>query len=236
VIQKKELSINGWNFVWFQVPRRRRISIHLSPGNPWTIKSPVSCTKTELQKFVYDQAEWIKKSIQKWPQPAPPWRERNRILFLGQICELKHSKTLLKKPFFSIYNNEICLFWPHGKEASDSSLSIAFKVFAQKTIPIIIEPMLKKWTHKIEQNPSSIRYRWMRSRWGSCSSRKEITFNSRLILAPLGIIEYVVVHELTHLFEMNHSQKFWKRIETALPQFKEHEKWLKDKSLDTFCY
>lgn len=64
--------------------------------------------------------------------------------------------------------------------------------------------------------------------WGSCSSKKNLNFNWKLILMPPEIMEYVVVHELSHLFEMNHSKKFWKIVETYLPDYKVRRKWLKD--------
>lgn len=66
------------------------------------------------------------------------------------------------------------------------------------------------------------------SRWGSCSSSRKISFATKLLLLPLPIIDYVIVHELAHLKEMNHSAKFWKHVENAMPNYKIHRKWLKD--------
>jgi predicted metal-dependent hydrolase len=66
------------------------------------------------------------------------------------------------------------------------------------------------------------------SRWGSCSASGTIRLSSRLLLAPLDVIDYVIIHELAHLIEFNHSNKFWKLVETAMPNYQEKEKWLKD--------
>jgi hypothetical protein len=65
-------------------------------------------------------------------------------------------------------------------------------------------------------------------RWGSCSSKKNLNFNWRLIMAPTPIIDYVVIHELSHLVEQNHSKKFWRLVEQIMPDYKEHKKWLRD--------
>lgn len=64
------------------------------------------------------------------------------------------------------------------------------------------------------------------SRWGSCSSSGKISFSTKLLLLPQNIIDYVIVHELAHLKEMNHSPKFWKHVENAMPDYRTHRKWL----------
>jgi hypothetical protein len=66
------------------------------------------------------------------------------------------------------------------------------------------------------------------SRWGSCSRSGTIRLSSRLLLAPPDVIDYVIIHELAHLVEFNHSNQFWKTVETAMPDYKEKEKWLKE--------
>ena len=70
--------------------------------------------------------------------------------------------------------------------------------------------------------------RAQRTRWGSCSARGTISLNWRLMLAPPDILDYVVVHELCHSKEMNHSRAFWERVETILPDYKRRRKWLKE--------
>lgn len=66
------------------------------------------------------------------------------------------------------------------------------------------------------------------SRWGSCSIHRKISFSTKLLLLPSEIIDYVIVHELAHLKEMNHSSKFWKHVENAMPEFQKHRNWLKE--------
>lgn len=80
---------------------------------------------------------------------------------------------------------------------------------------------------KIGVNYGRITIRNQRSRWGSCSSRGNLNFNCLLMLTPPEIIDYVVVHELCHRLEMNHSRFFWAEVERVLPDYKKCEKWLK---------
>jgi len=74
----------------------------------------------------------------------------------------------------------------------------------------------------------SIRIRDQKTRWGSCSAKGNLNFNWRLMLAPPRVLDYVVVHELCHRKEMNHSKAFWNAVETVLPDYKQLKKWLKD--------
>ena len=73
-----------------------------------------------------------------------------------------------------------------------------------------------------------ITIRMQKSRWGSCSGRGNLNFNCLLMRTPDEIIDYVVVHELCHLKEMNHSPAFWAEVEKILPDYKERRKWLRD--------
>ena len=73
-----------------------------------------------------------------------------------------------------------------------------------------------------------ITIRNQRSRWGSCSSKGNLNFNCLLMLCPEEVRDYVVIHELCHRMEMNHSLKFWAQVERVCPAYKLHRKWLKD--------
>ena len=81
-----------------------------------------------------------------------------------------------------------------------------------------------------------IAIRDQRTRWGSCSSRGTLSFNWRLVLAPLAVAEYVVVHELCHLREPNHSPRFWQLVAAARPGYREQRRWLADHGWELQAY
>ncbi len=93
----------------------------------------------------------------------------------------------------------------------------------------IIEYNVEKYTKKLEVYPSKITIKDMKSAWGSCSSKKNISFNVKLAIENQKIIEYVVLHELVHLKEMNHSKRFWNTVEKNMPEYKLIRKKLKRK-------
>lgn len=73
----------------------------------------------------------------------------------------------------------------------------------------------------------SVRLKYNKSNWGSCSNKNNINLSSRLLFAPEVVIDYVIIHELAHLIEMNHSARFWSIVSNVMPSYKEKEAWLK---------
>ena len=101
---------------------------------------------------------------------------------------------------------------------------IALAEAALKVIPERVEYFAKV----IGVTYGKITIRNQKTRWGSCSSKGNLNFNCLLMLAPSEVLDYVVVHELCHRKQMNHSKAFWLEVEKVLPNYKEVRKWLKE--------
>ncbi|QEE13039.1 M48 family metallopeptidase [Bartonella krasnovii] len=98
----------------------------------------------------------------------------------------------------------------------------------KKQAALIITPLVTHYAHQVERKVKSICYKDTRSRWGSCSIDKRLSFSWRLIMAPKEVVEYVVAHEVAHLVEMNHGPRFWALCEKLCPDSKTHRAWLKE--------
>lgn len=103
----------------------------------------------------------------------------------------------------------------------------ALKAWYMERAKEIISERVSFYQNQIGEKVSSIRIKDVRSRWGSCSSKRNLNFNWRLVMAPLPVLDYVVVHELCHLKEMNHSKEFWKLVREVLPDYQQQREWLK---------
>lgn len=92
----------------------------------------------------------------------------------------------------------------------------------------IIPDKVSYYANQMNVSYGRITIRNQKTRWGSCSSKGNLSFNCLLMLTPPEVVDYVVVHELCHRMEMNHSEKFWEQVERVIPDYKVHRKWLKD--------
>lgn len=112
-------------------------------------------------------------------------------------------------------------------EKSDPRLSYLEKKYRHAAKQYIYE-RVEYYLPLIGGHYSSIRIGDQKTRWGSCSSNKTLSFSWRLMLAPPRVLDYVVIHEICHLTHMNHSKEFWALVASIDPDYKEHRKWLKD--------
>jgi predicted metal-dependent hydrolase len=97
---------------------------------------------------------------------------------------------------------------------------------ARQAVRELVTMLIDEEAPAIGVRPQRVQIRDQRSRWGSCSTRGTLSFNWRLVLAPLEVLDYVVVHELCHLREPNHSRRFWKLVEEHRPDWRAHRDWL----------
>ncbi len=88
----------------------------------------------------------------------------------------------------------------------------------------MIEPLVQKWSKIMGVRPQNVGYRYNKSRWGSCSAKDRLNFNTKLAMMHHDFVEYVVVHELAHIRHKNHSKAFWDEVERFLPDFRERKK------------
>lgn len=111
---------------------------------------------------------------------------------------------------------------PYGKITYEDMLKLAS--LAKETLP----PRVKMFARRIGVTYGRITIRNQKTRWGSCSSKGNLNFNCLLMLTPPDVQDYVIVHELCHRKQMNHSPLFWAEVEKILPGYKKQKKWLRD--------
>ncbi len=93
---------------------------------------------------------------------------------------------------------------------------------------VLVHERVAFWAPRIGVSPNRIAIRDQRSRWGSCSTKGNLNFNYRLVFLPIELVDYVIVHELCHLHEFNHSERFWGHVEIHLPEYPLHKSALRE--------
>jgi predicted metal-dependent hydrolase len=121
----------------------------------------------------------------------------------------------------------------HGDEQdAEAAILRWYRRVARERIGAAVEREAKR----LAVAPGALSIRDQRSRWGSCSRRGDLSFSWRLVIAPLSVLDYVVVHELCHLVQPNHSAAFWRLVDDALPGWRDRAAWLRDHADELHSY
>lgn len=204
---------------------RRSVSIYLYPNKPIKVVANKNTSQRVIVDFLLAKKTWIEKSFKKFAEIAAEFPEKKiqaseRFLFLGVHRELRVVITLHKKIFVSATDQQLLLHIPRDKWSADTPLQEhptalrEVRHFYKREAVKILTERVRHWSQQMGLHPRQVKFREQRTRWGSCSSNKVINLNWRLIVFPLEIIDYVIVHELAHLAHMNHSPEFWSLVET----------------------
>ncbi len=112
------------------------------------------------------------------------------------------------------------------RELNEEELKRNLKKFYISSCKKIVGERIKKYQMQLRVKPKTVEVVESIAKWGSCSSSKNLTFNYRLAMAPIEVIDYVIIHELCHLIHMNHDRSFWRRVGSIMPDYKEKEEFL----------
>lgn len=112
------------------------------------------------------------------------------------------------------------------KQLEDEKIRQALKRFYYKQCKALVEKRIISNQSYFKQKPRSIRITDSKTTWGTCDSNQQLTFNWRLAMAPMKVIDYVVVHEMCHMVHLNHDRSFWRLVGKIMPDYEEQENWL----------
>lgn len=147
------------------------------------------------------------------------------ITILGEKFEVEFSQNHFVKPNVEKHENKLVV---HKGETSGMSHKQILLLWLKKESKNFIQRRAKAFAASYDFKFAKVAIRDQSTRWGSCSSQGNLNFNWRLYLAPIEILDYVIIHELSHTKQMNHSQKFWDIVESILPDYKERRKNLRE--------
>jgi predicted metal-dependent hydrolase len=204
--------------------RRKTVALIIQRDGSLTVRAPLQMPEFTIQEFVQTHAEWIRKK-QAQAKAAPPSPKRSYSKGESFLYQGK------EYPLTIVAHQRSGISFSGGKfHLAHSSLPKARQTFIRwyKTqARMVISERIAFLAKKNKFTYQKIRISSARTRWGSCSTNGTLSFTWRLVMAPAEVIDYVVVHELTHTQIRNHSSKFWHRVAEIMPEYKQYVSWLK---------
>ena len=208
--------------------RRKTMTLRVDRQGRVVIRVPFYAVKKEIDRFFEQNGAWVarklaeRRAIQEMCKPKSfvPGEE---FLFLGKSYPLRLGETNGKVPTLSFCPRGFALPENHFAKARD----LFVKWYKTRAREKITEKVLD-FSKRLNLIPQGIRLTTARTQWGSCSPDNRLSFNWKLVMAADAFIDYVVAHELLHIKEKNHSPRFWKALESFMPDYKERKAWLDD--------
>ncbi len=211
-----------FNDVKIKRSRRNTMSLHLLPGGIIEVRAPLLMPTFLIKGFVKKHFLWIEKRIGGVAQnvaKTKTFRDGEFFEFLG----VKYPLVIGNYSRIEILNGKL-----HFPNALLFRAKIEMENWYIRQAKELIKSQVEHYSKEMGTTYVSISFSNTKSKWGSCTHDNRLQFNWRLILAPLLVVRYVVIHELAHTMEKNHSHKFWSRVAVFNPSYKQQIKWLKN--------
>jgi predicted metal-dependent hydrolase len=194
-----------------QYAKRKKISVQIDGSDLITVKAPKGTSEEIIIHAVTGLAPKILEKLRsnaaaRQVPEAKEYQEEGAFLYLGKEYPLHE---LIKVG-----------------DADAAKLKLELKKFYTASLKKIVAERITPYQTQLKVKPKSIEIVESRTKWGSCSFDKKLTFNYRLAMAPPEVIDYVIIHELCHLLHMNHDRSFWRRLGSVMPDYKEKEAYL----------
>lgn len=204
--------------------KRKTISLQVSDEATLIVRAPFKVSEEIINRVILKHSNWIEKKKKEMQLRDIKFSKKEFVngegfLYLGNYYRLR-----------LVENQEISLNFKNGFYLSKEYLANAEEIFIDWYKGRAYEKIserVKLYAQKRGFKYNKINITNAQKRWGSCSCRNNLNFSWRLVMAPLPVIDYVIVHELVHLDEKNHSKTFWNKVKMLITDYKKHQEWLK---------
>lgn len=208
--------------------RRKTACINVREGEV-SIRVPLRFPETAAVAFIDSKSSWIKQKLQEQQQVIAAnqrsFTEGEMLRYLGGSYQLVIRSA--EQPLVCISDDTVQVHLPTAEQSTESIRGALINWYRQQA-KSILEGKVEQFKLMIRVEPEKLTIRTCKSRWGSCSASGRLMFNWKIIMAPEAVVDYLVVHELCHMLEHNHSQLFWQQVERVLPEYRQQRRWLKE--------
>src|ERR1043165_3225755 len=203
--------------------KRQTLALIIKPDGALIVRAPLRISEKAIKEFVEKNREWIQKKRAELLTITPPSPKQfiagETFMYLGNSYPLElmknQSKLLLLEETFRL------------DEGIQNEAKSTFERWYREQARKVLTERVDLYAKQHGLSYKKIRITSARTRWGSCSSSGSLSFSWRLIMAPLAVVDYVIIHELVHTIVHNHSKRFWNKVAKIMPDYKARRKWLR---------
>jgi predicted metal-dependent hydrolase len=222
VVEQRNIHLSGKE-ISYTLKRsgyRRSIGLRIDDRG-LTVSAPLRASEKWLHSVLLDKADWVVKQLDGWQsKKAPPivWAEGASIPFRGEefiltrTPKVRGAKPALLRDVLQV---------PVGLEADAEQIAKAVTLWYREEALQVFRECVGHFAPLLRVAPREIKLTAARTQWGNCTTQGVVRLHWQLVKMPLHLIDYVVVHELAHLVEMNHSPAFWQVVESVCPDYKQ---------------
>jgi len=216
----------GVQFV--RMRRARRYILRVRPDGTLRVTVPRGGSRREAEAFVLENQKWIERERQRVGSEHAPvqWQAGSGILLRGAPVRIQVTGQ----------GAEVVIAYGDRRFSTSDAIDLraAIEADLKQLARVELIPRLHELASRHGLNVGAVTIRNQRSRWGSCARNGNIALNFRLVQMPTHIRDYVLIHELMHLRQANHSRRFWRLVEAACPEFRAAERWLRTSGRSLF--
>jgi len=216
----------GFNLIY---KKRKTMGIYIDPYGNIEVKVPKETSDESVLKLLEEKWNWVLQNSKEMKEKTAGYKEKvydhgESFLFLGNAYPIKISKDIsIKQDNVEFVGDTLHIY---VKQHEDERIKQALKRFYYQQCKALVERRIQYNQSSFKLKPRSVRISDNKSNWGSCDSNMQLTFNWKLAMAPMDVIDYVVVHEMCHMVHLNHDRSFWRLVGKILPDYEQMQSWL----------
>jgi hypothetical protein len=231
IVGERNITINGQtiSYIIKRSARAKHVRLEVRQETGLTVVTPNSYKLKHLSALLELKSNWILDKLTKYGQVQSLSDEKetksgDTIPYLGRNLEVVTRQNRKNVNSVKLDRNKLVV----TIGSANSRLNLVLEQWYRMQAAKLIKEKADKLSARLGLTYNRIIIREQKTRWGSCSHKGNLSFNWKLIMAPEPVIDYVIIHELAHLKEMNHTKRFWELVAEHCPRWREHKKWLKE--------
>ncbi len=229
-IGKSNITLNGQTISYSikRSTRARLVRLEMRRETGLTVVIPDRYTIERLPLILEEKRNWILRKFSEYCEAQPYHEEKelksgDTVPYLGQDLVIEKQQNIGNADGITLKQNRLAV-----SLRSTSRFNTALEQWYRVQAARVVKKKIDELSHRLGLTYNRLFIRGQKTRWGSCSHKGNISVNWKLIMAPEPVIDYVIIHELAHLKEMNHTDRFWELVAQYCPRYRDHKKWLKE--------